>query len=75
MCAERGFIGMIIGEQLNADGTLRLKAQPPVQGGIDTGQCLAHSSVIKEVKWPATKTLLRDFIFWCNAYNHFNKSV
>ena len=74
MCAERGFIGMIIGEQLNADGTLRLKAQPPVQGGIDTGQCLAHSSVLKEVKWPATKTLLRDFIFWCNAYIHFNKN-
>ena len=74
LCAKRNFIGMIIGEQLNADGTLRLKAQRPVQGGIDTGQCLAHSSVLKEVKWPGTKTLLRDFIFWHNAYNHFNKN-
>ena len=74
MCFERNFVGMVIGEQLHADGTLRLKAQAPVKGGIDTGQCLAHSSVLKEVKWPSINTLLRDFIFWCQAYNYFNKS-
>jgi len=74
MCAERNFVGMIIGEQLNNDGTVRLRAQPPVQGGIDTGQCLAHSCVLREVKWPSTRTLLRDFIFWSKTYNYFNKN-
>jgi len=73
MCSERNYVGMVIGEQLDSDGKVKLKAQAPVAGKIDTGQCLAHSSCLSSIKWPDAKTLLRDFMFWDSVYNFFNK--
>ena len=73
VCTEHNHIGLAIGEQLYSDGSLRLKAQAPLPGAIDTGQCLAHSSCLSLARWPDAKTLLRDFLFWNSVYYFFKK--
>lgn len=73
ICESHKFIGMVMGNQLNEDNTVRLIAQEPTAGKVDTGQCLAHFNCLSEVKWSHKDTRARDFIFWNDVYHFYNK--
>jgi len=75
-CVEHGFKGMLIGEQTDNDGELRLVASKPVFRRIDTGNVLAHHSCLNECEWP--KDFIdginqKDFLFWDSVYNYYGK--
>lgn len=70
---KKEYIGMMIGVQLNSDGSIRLTAKIPEACSIDTGQCIAHYSALTKVKWSSANSPIRDFIFWNDVYNFFNK--
>jgi hypothetical protein len=75
-CEESGFIGMLVGEQLNPINELRLIASPPKYMFIDTGNVLSHTSCLKECRWPEThipKVNQKDFLFWDSVYNFYGK--
>jgi hypothetical protein len=75
-CEEHGFIGMLVGEQLNPINELRLIASPPKYMFIDTGNVLSHTSCLKECRWPEThipKINKKDFLFWDSVYNFYGK--
>ena len=75
-CEENKFIGMLVGEQLNPINELRLIASPPKYMFIDTGNVLAHTSCLKECRWPEThipKVNQKDFLFWDSVYNFYGK--
>jgi hypothetical protein len=72
----RGFKGMLIGQQLKADGSLRLLAKRPAFCHIDTGNVLSYHSCLKEVQWPQTHipgVNHKDFLFWDAVYNFYDK--
>jgi hypothetical protein len=75
-CTENNFRGMLVGEQLDNKGKLRLVASKPVFGRIDTGNVLCHHSCLSECKWhkehiPGVNQ--KDFLFWDSVYNYYNK--
>ena len=75
-CLENRFIGMMVGEQTDWDGKLRLIASYPKYGRIDTGNVIAHHSCLTDCKWPKThipKVNQKDFLFWESVYNYYGK--
>ena len=75
-CCENNFKGMLIGEQLDNDGELRLIATYPQYERIDTGNVLSHFSCLKEVRWPETHingVNQKDFLFWEKVYHFYGK--
>lgn len=75
---KNNFNGMIIGQQLNYVGKLRLKASVPRFCGIDTGNVLCHTSCLKKVRWPGKiipKGTARDYLFWNEVYNYYDNNA
>ena len=75
-CEENNFVGMLVGEQIDTDGELRLIASKPVYCHIDTGNVLCHTSCLKSVRWPTEVTQkyqARDFLFWDSVFNFYEK--
>jgi len=73
-CMENNFKGMLVGEQIDNDGKLRLIASKPVFRKIDTGNVIAHHDCLTECRWPETFTWRvnqRDFLFWESVYNYY----
>jgi len=75
-CLENNFIGMLVGEQVDWKGKLRLIAHYPKYGRIDTGNVIAHHSCLKECRWPETyipNVNQKDSLFWESVYNFYDK--
>jgi hypothetical protein len=75
-CKEQNFIGMLVGQQIDTDGKLRLIASKPIYCHIDVGNVLCHTSCLKSVSWPTEVTQkyrARDFLFWDSVFNFFEK--
>lgn len=75
-CLENGFIGMLVGEQTDWDGELRLIAHFPQYCRIDTGNVLAHHSCLETCRWPDTHipgVNQKDSIFWESVYEYYGK--
>lgn len=75
-CLSENFVGMIIGEQMNKYGKLRLKAHYPKYCKIDTGNVIAHHSCLNECRWPKTHingVNQKDFLFWESVYEYYGK--
>jgi len=74
--SENNFKGMLVGEQIDNDGELRLIASYPLYCRIDTGNVIAHHSCLESCLWPETYTKgvnQRDFLFWDSVYNFYGK--
>jgi glycosyltransferase involved in cell wall biosynthesis len=74
-CKEENFKGMLVGEQVDKNGKLRLIASPPRYARIDTGNVLAHWECLKECSWPETFRAginAKDFLFWESVYKYYN---
>jgi hypothetical protein len=74
--SENNFKGMLIGEQIDTDGELRLIASYPVYRHIDTGNVISHHSCLKDCQWPSTHTPgvnQKDFLFWNSVYEFYGK--
>lgn len=73
--SNENFVGMIVGQQLNKNRTVRLSAKtPPLVGAIDTGNVLCHSIVLKTIRWgnnEKSPRMPRDFYFWKRTYEFF----
>lgn len=69
------FNGMVIGQQLKNNNTLRLNCSIPINGRIDTGNVLCNTSCLEKIKWPlhAQHGKARDFLFWTAVWNHYGK--
>lgn len=66
--------GMVIGKQLNKNGSLRLKAlSKPAYCYIDAGNVLCHYSAIPYILKapPYEKHLAPDFVLWDKAFSFF----
>lgn len=72
-CLENKFKGMIVGEQINWDGKVRLIASPPKKGRIDTGNVLSHSSCLETCEWPTIPWTCNDYLFWESVYEYYGK--
>lgn len=75
-CNLKNFIGMIVGTQINWQEKVRLTPRKPIYSKIDTGNVLAHSSCLQEVRWPSTHTPgknEKDFLFWEAVYNFYGQ--
>jgi len=75
-CVEHNFKGMLVGEQIDFDGELRLIASKPVFMRIDTGNVLCHHGCLSEVRWPESHEAgknQKDFLFWESVYNFYEK--
>ena len=75
-CTENNFRGMIVGEQTNTNGKLRLIASFPVYGKIDTGNVVSHYKCLEVCKWPSyhqPRINQKDFLFWDSVYNYYDK--
>lgn len=75
-CIDQLFIGMLVGEQLNHVGKLRLPASRPIFCKIDTGNVLSHTNCLEQCKWPEThthKVNQKDFLFWESVYHFYDK--
>lgn len=73
-CKEYNFIGMLVGEQIDNNGKLRLIASKPVFGRIDTGNVIAHHKCLEVCKWPTHNqpgVNQKDFLFWESVYNYY----
>jgi len=75
-CTEHNFRGMLVGEQLDNKGKLRLIASKPLFGRIDTGNVLCHHSCLSECKWPKEHipgVNQKDFLFWDSVFEFYGK--
>ena len=75
-CLEHNFRGMLIGEQIDNDGKLRVIASKPVFCSIDTGNVISHHLCLKDCEWPSTHIdgiNNKDFLFWDSVYNYYGK--
>jgi hypothetical protein len=73
---ENNFVGMLVGEQLDPKGNLRLIASKPVYERIDTGNVLSHHSSLQNVRWVGSHiegVNSVDFLFWNEVYEFFGK--
>src|ERR1043165_1214123 len=68
------FEGLISGQQLHANGLIRLGASIPEVCKVDTGNCIAHHSVLKYVTWKSTRLeSCPDGVFWADCYKVFGE--
>ncbi len=75
-CTENNFRGMIVGEQTDTNGKLRLIASFPVYSKIDTGNVVSHYKCLEVCKWPSYHQPginQKDFLFWDSVYNYYDK--
>jgi hypothetical protein len=72
-CLEQKFKGMLVGEQIDIDGKLRLIASYPVHMHIDIGNVIADHSCLSEVNYPTKPWSGNDFLFWDSVYNFYGK--
>jgi len=75
-CVDHRFMGMLVGEQLNSENSLRLVASNPRFQKIDTGNVLCHYKCLEECEWPSQHTdgvNAKDFLFWESVYNYYGK--
>jgi len=75
-CVEHNFIGVIIGQQIDKNGKLRLIASKPIFGRIDTGNVISHHSCLSECRWPKThipNVNQKDFLFWDSVFEFYGK--
>jgi hypothetical protein len=75
-CLEHSFRGILIGEQIDNDGELRLIASKPEFCRIDTGNVLSYHLCLKECVWADTHIKginNKDFLFWDSVYNYYGK--
>lgn len=75
-CEEQNFFGILVGQQLDNIGRLRLIASKPKRCEIDTGNVLAHTICLEKCRWPDTNVIkdrCRDFFFWESVCNYYNK--
>jgi len=73
---ELNFKGMVIGQQIKKDNSLRLPASKPVYCRIDIGNVLCHFSCLRDCKYPMThipRVNAKDFLFWESVYNFYGK--
>jgi hypothetical protein len=73
-CKEHNFVGMLVGEQIDNDGKLRLVSSKPVFRRIDTGNVLCHSKCLDFCVWPSEfedGINQKDFLFWESVYNYY----
>lgn len=71
---EGSKIGMIIGNQIDKWGRIRLQSSYPRQCCIDTGNVICHTSVLEKVEWPEygwTNKIYVDFEFWDACFKYF----
>jgi hypothetical protein len=71
---SENYIGMVVGQQINAMNKPRLGANVPKINCIDTGNAFAHTSCLSKVSWTTKNVLYRDSIFWMDVYSYYNKS-
>jgi hypothetical protein len=75
-CKEQNFIGMLVGQQIDIDGGLRIIASYPVYCHIDVGNVLSHTNSLTKCKWPSSHTpnvSQKDFLFWDSVYTFYGK--
>ena len=75
-CKENNFDGMIVGEQIDKFGKLRLIASPPVFERIDVGNVLANTKCLTKCEWPTTHIPgknQKDFLFWNSVYEFYGR--
>jgi hypothetical protein len=75
-CVEHNFRGMLVGEQIDKDGKLRIIASKPIFCHIDTGNVISHHKCLENCVWPKTNIKgvnQKDFLFWDSVYNYYNK--
>ena len=75
-CTEHNFRGMLVGEQIDKDGKIRIIASKPVFCHIDTGNVISHHKCLEQCVWPKTNingVNQKDFLFWDSVYNYYNK--
>ena len=71
------FQGMIIGKQYlpilmkKLNGKAWRPSSNPNYNKIDTGEAIAHHSVLRHVKWEWSIEFGRDNLFWTNCYLYF----
>ena len=73
-CVENNFKGMLVGEQTDSDGELRLIASKPVYEKIDTGNVISHHKCLEICRWPSYHQPginQKDFLFWESVYNYY----
>ena len=73
-CVENNFKGVIVGEQTDSDGELRLIASYPAYNRIDTGNVLSHHKCLEICRWPSYHQPginQKDFLFWESVYNYY----
>lgn len=60
-CVEASFMGIMVGQQLFKDGSLRLKeVVVPRHGQTDSGNVLCWNSCLRDIKWPENLTWPKD---------------
>lgn len=67
------FKGMIIGQQNGSNNKLRLDANYPSPGYIDSGNVLCHTIALETIKWSRGSFGPRDFTFWDNCFKLFKR--
>jgi hypothetical protein len=75
-CMENNFKGMLVGNQVDWDGGIRLVAHHPVFHKIDVGNVLCHHGCLSVCKWPTydvDKRYNKDYIFWRLVYEHYSQ--
>jgi len=75
-CTEHNFRGMLVGEQIDKDGKLRIIASKPVFCHIDTGNVISHHKCLTECRWPKEHipgVNNKDFLFWDSVFEFYGK--
>lgn len=70
---DTDFKGMIIGQQNDSNNKLRLDANYPSPGYIDSGNVLCHTIALETIKWSRGLSGPRDFTFWDNCFKLFKR--
>jgi len=70
---DTDFKGMVIGQQNSSNNKLRLDANYPSPGWIDTGNVLCHTTALETNKWQNSLKYPRDFLFWYNCFKLFKR--
>jgi len=75
-CLEHNFRGMLVGEQIDKYGKIRIIASKPLFYFIDTGNVISHHKCLEQCVWPKTNIKgvnQKDFLFWDSVYNYYGK--
>jgi hypothetical protein len=60
-------------QQNSSNNKLRLDANYPSPGKIDTGNVLCHTTALETNKWSKGSSGPRDFTFWNNCFKLFKR--